>query len=223
MSASSSFGYRKPQDLPAIIPVFPLDGAILFPRGALPLNIFEPRYLNMIDDVMGGDRIIGMIQPALPGLDIHKPRLQSVGCAGRVASLAETEDGRYLITLAGVSRFRLMDEIPSARPYRSAMVDFAAFENDLSPVSENYRIDRARLHAALKRYVAAKGYSVDWAAVERAPAEPLVHSLAAGCPFEPAEKQALLEVARLDERAAALITLLEIHARSVEHDDRRIQ
>lgn len=205
-----AFGYRKPQDLPAVIPVFPLAGALLLPRGALPLNIFEPRYLNMIDDAISGDRLIGMIQPS--PLRAGARELAPIGCAGRLTGFTETDDGRYLITLTGVSRFALGEEISGPAPYRRFAVDFEPFALDLEPPAVSAPIDRDSLSEALRRYAQARGFQVDWEAVEQAPPEPLVNAVATLCPFDPAEKQALLEAGDLARRCATLITLLELNA-----------
>lgn len=210
--ALGAFGYRRPQDLPRMIPVFPLGGALLFPRATLPLNIFEPRYLNMIDDAIAGDRLIGMVQPMANAMDAARPALSPIGCVGRITSFAETEDGRYLITLTGVARFKVLRELDMARPYRRVEPDFLGFADDLTPLPSGYQIDRDRLIRSLRRYTETKGFQVDWQAVESAPNEALVNAIATLCPFEPAEKQAVLEAVALDERCAVLITLLELNA-----------
>jgi Lon protease-like protein len=154
-------GYIKAADLPQVIPVFPLDGVLLLPHGMLPLNVFEPRYLNMIDDVMSGDRIIGMIQTkgAQNAMDDERPapNLAQVGCAGRITSYAETSDGRYLITLTGVCRFRLGPELPVRTPYRQVRADFSGFEPDLKALDEESDADRPSLLAALKAYLERRG------------------------------------------------------------------
>ena len=203
--------YVRASDLPQVIPVFPLDGALLLPRGTLPLNIFEPRYLNMVDDAMAGDRIIGMVQTR-PGGERTRPFLQQVGCAGRITSFAETSDGRYLLTLTGVARFKLGDELPLETPYRQVKADFARFEADLQPPDEDWSFDRERLLAALRVYLHQRSMDVDWGTAEEAPGEALVNSLAMALPFEPAEKQALLQADTLDSRVQALTALLEINA-----------
>ena len=203
--------YVRASDLPQVIPVFPLDGALLLPRGTLPLNIFEPRYLNMVDDAMAGDRIIGMVQTR-PGGERTRPFLQQVGCAGRITSFAETSDGRYLLTLTGVARFKLGDELPLETPYRQVKADFARFEADLQPPDEDWSFDRERLLAALRAYLHQRSMDVDWGTAEEAPGEALVNSLAMALPFEPAEKQALLQADTLDSRVQALTALLEINA-----------
>ncbi|MGV9008095.1 LON peptidase substrate-binding domain-containing protein [Brevundimonas sp.] len=204
-------GYVKASDLPQVIPVFPLPGTIILPRGQLPLNIFEPRYLNMIDDAMAGDRIIGMIQPTAGPRRL--PSLSSVGCAGRITSFAETSDGRYLITLTGCARFRLASEIPAQTPYRQIRADFAAFEADLSsPPREDDDLDRDRLLDALRAYMETRGLDIDWDTAETAPPEALINSLSMALPFDGAEKQALLEAVTLPDRAAVLTALLTIDA-----------
>ncbi len=201
-------GYVRAADLPQVIPVFPLPGAILLPRGQLPLNIFEPRYLNMIDDAMAGDRIIGMIQPK-GGLQ----NLSPVGCAGRITSFAETSDGRYLITLTGCARFRLASEIPTQTPYRQIRADFAPFEADLrAPPVDDDGLDRDGLLDALRAYLEIRGLDIDWDTAETAPPEALINSLSMALPFDPPEKQALLEAADLPDRSAVLTALLTIDA-----------
>ena len=208
--------YVRALDLPQVIPVFPLDRVILLPRGQLPLNIFEPRYLNMIDDAMAGDRIIGLVQPvggtpALPGLS-------PVGCAGRITSFAETSDGRYLITLTGVSRFRIAAELPSKAPYRQVRAAFDAYEADLASPPEEPDFDRHAFLDALRIYLAHRSLDIDWETAESAPMEALVNSLSMALPFEPAEKQALLEAVSLLPRSEALIALMRIDAADAGDD-----
>jgi len=204
-------GYRRTADLPQVIPVFPLDGALLLPGGDLPLQIFEPRYLNMVDDVMGGDRIIGMIQTR-PGGDRARPRLAAVGCAGRITSFAETSDGRYLITLTGVCRFAPGDELALRMPYRQVRADYGAFEGDLSRDEDAVAAkgERERFARALKAYLNRRELDIDWETASSAPLESLVNSLSMGLPFDPQEKQALLQAADLPARFDVLTTLLEI-------------
>jgi Lon protease-like protein len=206
-------------DLAQVIPVFPLDGALLLPHGKLPLNIFEPRYLNMIDDAMAGDRIIGMVQTAGEASgDPERPALAGVGCAGRITSYAETGDGRYLITLTGVCRFRLGPELPVQTPYRQVRAAFAAFEQDLTPVAEEDPTARPALLGALKAYLDHRGLDVDWRMARETPLEALVNSLAMALPFDAAEKQALLEADTFDARRAALTALLRIDAAGGDDD-----
>lgn len=205
-------GYRRAADLPQVIPVFPLDGAILLPGGDLPLQIFEPRYLNMVDDVMAHDRIIGMIQTKAGG-DRARPRLADVGCTGRITSYAETSDGRYLITLTGVCRFHAGEELSISTPYRQLRADYTPFEDDLATGAEAVLVvDRARFAKALKRYLNRRELDIEWSTVEEAPLESLATGLAMGLPFDPAEKQALLEAPDIPARFEALTALLEIDA-----------
>ena len=203
--------YVRAADLPQVIPLFPLDGVLLLPRGSLPLNIFEPRYLNMIDDAMAGDRIIGMVQTG-PGGDPTRPGLARVGCAGRITSYAETSDGRYIITLTGICRFTVGDELPVHAPYRQVRADFAPFEDDLQPAPEATARERTALLSALKAYLEHSGLDIDWRTAEEAPLESLVNSLAMALPFEAAEKQALLEAETPALRRSALTALMRIDA-----------
>jgi hypothetical protein len=207
----SAFGFRKAEDLPVTAAVFPLSGALVFPRSTLPLNIFEPRYLNMVDDVLASERMIGMIQPAARGIGVRSPPLAHVGCLARITTFSEADDGRYLITLTGVCRFRVVRELDVETPYRQIEADFETFESDLEPPI-GAEINRPRLSEALRRYVSVNGFQADWAAVEEAQAEMLVHALAALCPFEPEEKQALLEAPTLRERVETLVALLELNS-----------
>ena len=202
--------FKKVQDLPLAIPLFPLDGALLLPHTALPLNIFEPRYIAMVDDAMASERIIGMVQTK-PGGDPERPMLQPVGCAGKITTLAETSDGGYLITLTGLSRFVLGAELAATSPYRQARVDFFAYEADLnSGQDRDDGFDRMRLLNALKGYLERRALDVDWETAKAAPSEALVNSLAMALPFDPAEKQALLEADGLTERRSTLVALMEI-------------
>lgn len=210
-------GYVKASELPQVIPVFPLPGVVLLARGQLPLNVFEPRYLNMVDDAMAGDRLIGMIQPAGP-LDEHPP-LTRVGCAGRITSFAETSDGRYLITLTGVCRFEVAAEMQVRTPYRQVRADFQPYEADLQAPDPVAEFDRDPFLDALAPYLSARGLDIDWDTARAAPQEALINSLAMALPFEPAEKQALLEALTLDDRAAALTALLRIEAAAPDDDD----
>jgi Lon protease-like protein len=199
----------KAEDLPQVIPLFPLDGALVLPHASRPFNIFEPRYLNMLDDVMAAERIIGMVQTA-PGGTPDRPFLAHVGCAGRVTSFGETPDGRYLITLTGLCRFRLVEELPAALPYRQGRVDFPRYAHDLDPLPSDLGADRQALMDALTPYLEHRGLRIDWGALQDAPIAQLVDNLAMALPFEPAELQALLEAEDLDARRQTLITLLRI-------------
>ena len=201
-------GYRKVSELPETVAVFPLAGALLFPRWSLPLNIFEPRYLNMIDDAMAGSRMIGMIQPV--GGEKQVPRLAGVGCAGRITSYSETDDGRYLINLTGICRFSVSEELDVTSPYRQVTATWERFGSDLVPPEDGSLPDRQKLAAALKKYVSMNEMEVDWDAVDSAPVETLVNALSAGCPFSPMEKQALLEAPDVSGRCNALIALLDM-------------
>jgi uncharacterized protein len=205
--------YHHLSDLPQLIPVFPLDGAVLLPGGELPLQIFEPRYLNMVDDAMAGDRIIGMIQTRHGG-DRARPNLADVGCVGRITSYNETSDGRYLITLTGVCRFEAGEELTLRLPYRQLRARYDRFGDDLrrDEEAEAGEAARARFAKALKRYLNRRELDIDWETANDAPLEALVNSLCMGLPFEPAEKQAFLEAPDLVGRFETLTTLLEIDA-----------
>ena len=194
------------EDLPATIPIFPLAGVLLLPRGRLPLNIFEPRYLAMVDDAMRGDRLIGMIQPSS---NTDKPPVFSTGCVGRIVSYDESEDGRYLITLAGICRFCVVEELPSLRGYRRVAIDCGKFKGDMQEDCCP-KLDRDRFVALLRSYFAQQELSANWEAIESTPDERLLTSLAMICPFEPREKQALLEAPTLPERARIMMALLEM-------------
>ncbi len=195
--------------LPETLPVFPLAGALLLPRGRLPLNIFEPRYLRMVRDVIGGHRLIGMVQPLEGEANAARPEIYRVGCAGRISAFAEADQGRYLITLTGVCRFRVHDELTTATPYRQVVPDYAAFRGDVTPADEP-GVDRERLLKALRAYLAVKGVEVEWRTIDGLDDDALVVSLAMACPFAPTEKQALLEAASIAERARALTALIEM-------------
>jgi Lon protease-like protein len=209
-------GSVRPEDLPGVLPVFPLPGALLLPRGQMPLNIFEPRYLAMIDDALGRGRVIGMIQPELSITDedemrrrTDKPGLCAVGCAGRITSFAETGDGRYVIALTGLARFRVLDELPALTPYRQCRVDFGPYLTDLEPRRGEGAVDRPRLLKTFKAYLDAHKLEADWDGVQRASNEALVNALSMMAPYGPADKQALLEAEDLRTRAEVLIALTE--------------
>ena len=196
--------YIKGGDLPACAPVFPLEGALLLPGGRLPLNIFEPRYLAMVDAAMSGDRLIGMIQPAPNG----EPALCEVGCLGRITSLAETGDGRYLIALDGVCRFRVLGEEETKAPFRQCRI--APFLADLDAERGADQVDRPALIRALRDFLAANEMQADWRSIEQADNVTLVNSLSMMAPYGPAEKQALLEAPDLKSRAEMLVALTEM-------------
>lgn len=201
------------EELPGDIPVFPLSGALLLPRGKLPLNIFEPRYLAMTEDALGQGRMLGMIQPdpTVPEADTG-PGLFHVGCLGRLTSFSETDDRRYLITLTGVIRFAVAGEIGMRRGYRRMRTEFAPFVADLDLEPRAIGVARDKLLAALRAYFNQRGFDANWDAIKRLPDDMLVITLAMVCPFEPAEKQALLEVPSDAERASTLLTLLQMGA-----------
>jgi len=212
--------YRSPRDLPQRIPVFPLAGCILLPRTSLPLNIFEPRYLTMLDDVLRGDRIIGMIQPAGDGGETGSPEdrsapLRPVGCTGRVVAFQELDDGRLMISLTGIARFELAKEAQVSAPYRVFSVDYQRFASDLSRGSgEEEAVDRERLLGVLKRYLEARNLQADWQAISRTSSEQLINSLSIASPFGCEEKQALLEAKDLKMRAETLMALAEMEIAS---------
>lgn len=196
-------------DLPGTIPLFPLPGALLLPRARLPLQIFEPRYLAMLDDTLkSSHRLIGMVQPR----ETHgegPPMLHAIGCAGRVTAFSETEDGRYMISLTGISRFRIRDEVTGFAPYRRAEVNWTGFERDLGRCERDPGFDRSGLFNLLGRYFQSRGLSTDWESLRQAEDELLVNSLSMLCPFEPEEKQALLEAPCLRTRRETLVMLIE--------------
>ncbi len=217
--------YRGPQDCPDALPVFPLSGALLLPRGQMPLNIFEPRYLAMVDDTLKTNRIIGMIQPdPEEGGGPLMPRLYHVGCAGRITQFAETGDGRYLITLTGVARFRVADELPTTTRYRICRVAFEPYAADFQARAGEDAVDRAGVLKALRDFVEANNIKVDWRGIEQAPNEALVNALCMMSPFGPREKQALLEAPDLKTRAEALIAITEIElARGADSSETTLQ
>jgi Lon protease-like protein len=204
--------YQTPSDLPDVIPVFPLAGALLLPRGQMPLNIFEPRYLAMVDDALrSGHRLIGMIQPdaAHPGSET-KPNLYKVGCVGRITQIAETGDGRYLLQLTGIVRFRVEEELIVSTPYRQCRVIYSPFADDFTPRKGEDEVDRQSLLRALSDFLKANDLKADWEGIENAPNEALVNALAMMSPYGAAEKQALLEAPDLKTRAEILVAVTEI-------------
>jgi Lon protease-like protein len=198
------------EQLPRALPIFPLPGVLLLPRGQLPLNIFEPRYLAMVDDALASDdRMIGMVQPTDPTSRARSPAVYETGCAGRISSFSETDDGRFLVTLTGVSRFVVLRELACERGYRRVLPAWERFAGDLDAKVQG-DVDRPRLLSGLKSYFKVQGIQANWEAVETTPDERLITSLAMICPFEANEKQALLEAPDLAERAKLLIALIEM-------------
>lgn len=205
-------------DLPGTIPVFPLPGALLLPRARLPLHIFEPRYLAMLDDALKTpQRLVGMIQPH--GTNMEAKKLQAIGCAGRVTAFSETEDGRYMITLAGISRFRVTREVDGFTPYRRCDVSWDGFERDLGAAETDPGFKRDVFFNLLGRYFDAEELQTDWDSLKEAEDELLINSLSMLCPFEPEDKQALLEAPSLETRRETLITLIEFAMRGGGGDE----
>jgi Lon protease-like protein len=204
--------YRGPSDLPGVIPVFPLAGALLLPRGQMPLNIFEPRYLAMVDDALADrHRLIGMIQPdASHAAPEDKPYLFKVGCVGRITQFAESGDGRYLIQLTGIARFEVEEELRVATAYRQCRVTFSHFRDDFIARKGEEEVDRAELLKTLNAFLTANDLKADWQGIEEAPNEALVNALAMMSPYGAAEKQAMLEAPDLKRRAEILIAVTEI-------------
>jgi Lon protease-like protein len=201
--------YGNPDDLPQQIPLFPLTGALLLPRTDLPLNIFEPRYLVMVEKAMAGERIIGIIQPQ-PDDESDRPRLERVGCAGRITSYSESDDGRLLITLTGVCRFIVKEEAATNSPYREAVVDYAPYVADLVVGTGTPSVNREQLLEAFRQYLAANDMTTNWDEVNAVGTEVLVNTLALLAPYPPREKQALLEAPDLRARAEVLVALTEL-------------
>ncbi len=198
-------------DLPDTIPVFPLPGALLLPRSRLPLHIFEPRYLAMIEDTLKtSGRLIGMIQPreGNKGADLH-----TIGCAGRLTAFSETEDGRYMITLSGISRFRVLSEVEGFTPYRRCNVSWAGFDRDTGPAEQDPGLIREKFFPILRSFFESEDLRTDWDSLEEADDELLINSLSMLCPFDPEDKQALLEAPSLETRRETLVTLIEFNLR----------
>ncbi|MGH1331572.1 MAG: LON peptidase substrate-binding domain-containing protein [Paracoccaceae bacterium] len=207
-------------DLPDSLPIFPLPGALLLPRGHLPLHIFEPRYLQMFEDALKSPmRLIGMVQPReIPG-GSDRPQLHQIGCAGRITAFSEAGDGRYMMTLTGISRFRIMGELEGFAPYRRAHPDWADFTRDLGVPEKDQAFDRDRFLDLLGRYFAAEQLDTDWESLRGAGDEMLINSLSMLCPFETEDKQALLEAPSLATRRETLITLLEFALRGGTNEE----
>lgn len=210
-------GMKNSNDLPLALPVFPLPGALLLPRTPLPLHIFEPRYLQMVEDCLKThERLIVMAQPRGGAAG---DRLNAIGCAGRLTAFNETDDGRYMITLTGVSRCRIGEEIDGFAPYRRAKVDWSGFDRDLGAAEHDKGLDRDILLAVLRRYFSEEELNVDWDGLARAPDEVLINSVSMLCPFGPEDKQALLEAPSLSTRRETLVTLMEFALRGGTNED----
>ncbi len=206
----------RPQDLPDTLPLFPLAGALLLPRSRLPLNIFEPRYLALMDDALKTDhRLVGMVQPLGNVPAEATGKLQRIGCAGRLTRLIETDDNRYLITLTGISRFRVTSEIAGFQPYITGSVNWTSFERDLGTLEPDADFDKPKFMSVLERYFQTSKLTPDWESLKLADEELLINSLSMLCPFAPEEKQALLEAPNLQNRRETLVTLMEFALRSL--------
>ena len=203
--------YRSAEDFPDIVPVFPLPGALLLPRGQMPLNIFEDRYIAMIDDALRTARLVALIQP-VPDQPSKSgtPELYSVGCLGRITQFAETGDGRYLVTLTGIARFQIGQEMPSVTPYRQFKFDVEPYLTDLEARAGEDDVDREALIEALRKFSKANDVSIDWDGVKEAPNEALVNALSMMSPYGVKEKQALLEATDLKNRADMLVAITEM-------------
>jgi Lon protease-like protein len=202
--------YETVDDLPQTVPVFPLAGVLLLPRGQLPLNIFEPRYLDMFEDALGRGRMIGILQPVDGQEDDSVPQLQKVGCIGRITSFSETEDGRMIVSLTGVARFRVAEELDVTTPYRQIAADYRPYNSDLIADIGALDVNREGLLDVLRRYLERNNMAADWDAIEQSGNEALVNSLSIISPYGVQEKQALLEAESLAERAEILIALTEM-------------
>ena len=213
--------YRGPADLPQRLPVFPLSRAILLPRATLPLNIFEPRYLQMVEDVMSTSRVLGIVQPESGDEESPVARtapLRRIGCTGRITSYEELDDGRFLISLTGIARFELTDEVMLAKPYRVCTVSYERFLSDFVAGAGEDEVDRPGLLTSLKAYLEARNLQADWSAIGKTPTETLVNSLAIASPYAREEKQALLEAADLKARAEILVALAEMEIAAGSRD-----
>ena len=202
--------YASGSDLPPTLPVFPVAGALLLPRRPIQLTVFEPRYLTMLDDALSGERLIGMIQPkAGEEATGSAPELCEIGCVGRIVQFAEIGDGRCFLSLAGVTRFRVAQEMKSVTPYRIVRADYATFAQDFVEGSGEAEVDRDALLKALRDFAKANDLKIDWDDIEKASNETLVNSLAIMSPYGPREKQAMLEAADLKSRADILVAIAQ--------------
>ncbi len=218
--AAIDLAMMKAVELPETIPIFPLPGALLLPRARLPLHIFEPRYVAMVDFCLATrHRLIGMIQPrAVPEGrgQAHAPMLHAIGCAGRLTAFSETEDGRYLITLTGISRFRVLEEVTKDTPFRMVRAGWNDFARDIGPAERDSGLDRRAFMDLLRRFFAARGVGVDWASLSEAEDELLINALSMLAPLAPEERQMLLEAPSLETRRETLVTLMEFAIRTKE-------
>ncbi|MFN0265096.1 LON peptidase substrate-binding domain-containing protein [Tepidamorphus sp. 3E244] len=201
--------YTGPKDLPEVIPVFPLSGALLLPRSEIPLNIFEPRYLAMVEQALAGNRLIGMVQPEPGEGGGAQPDLAHVGCVGRITAFQETGDGRVLVTLTGITRFNVVEETTADTPFRTCRIDTKPFAADFLMPGENEGVDRSRLIETLEAYLEANDLDADWDDIDDMPSELLVNLLSMMSPYGPREKQALLEARDLRTRSEMLIAITE--------------
>lgn len=215
--------YDSSQELPDTIPVFPLEGGLLLPRGEMPLNVFEPRYLQMIDDVLRTHRVIGMVQPDAEEQEGMKPSLYSCGCAGRITAFGETGDGRMVLTLTGIARYRIVEELAADTPYRQCRVSYEPFAQDFINGEGEDEVDRAGVLKTLRDFAEVHSLKVDWRGIESASNDALVNALAMMSPFGPREKQALLEAVDLKSRADVLIAITEIEMARREGDSAGLQ
>ncbi len=206
--------YSRPSDLPARVPVFPLRGAILLPRTVLPLNIFEPRYLQMFDEVMSGTRVVGIVQPdqssAGESPDGKATPLRRVASVGRLTAFQELDDGRLIVSLTGICRCEIIEEIAAPTPYRVCAVSYDRFRPDFVEDETDDTVDRDGLLETLKAYLAARNLKADWSSIAQASNESLVNGLAMMSPYAPEEKQALLEAADLKTRSEILVALAQM-------------
>lgn len=217
--------YETIDDLPVSIPIFPLTGALLLPQGQMPLNIFEPRYLAMIDAALAGDRIIGMVQPSFSNETKHENNhndLCDIGCAGRIVSYSETGDGRYVITLVGISRFSIARELEVVTPFRQIITDWSSYKNDLQSDESGDQVDRDGLLKTFKSYLEVNNLDADWDSIESTETDILVNALSMMSPYGAAEKQALLEADDLKIRADTLIAITEMSLAQQNNDGNTI-
>ena len=215
--------YRGADELPDTLPIFPLSGTLLLPRGELPLNVFEPRYLRMIDDALRTHRVIGMVQPELEDESGMPPSLYGCGCAGRITAFGESGDGRYLLTLTGIARYQIVDELAADTPYRQCRVSFGPFARDFVEGEGEDEVDRAAVLKTLRDFAEAHSLKVDWRGIETASNDSLVNALSMMSPFGPREKQALLEAVDLKSRADVLVAITEIEMARREGDTAGLQ